>query len=54
MVSNIRLGYEKALWPKKLEISHASQILTKDSQILSYKGLIDFVSNLNLKREEAS
>ena len=34
----IPLGYEEALWPKKLEISHASQILTNDRQIwvLSY------------------
>ena len=28
------LGYEEALWAKKLEISHASQILTNDHQIL--------------------
>ena len=34
LVSKILLGYEKALWPKKLEISHASQILTNDRQIL--------------------
>ena len=34
LVSKILLGYEEALWPKKLEISHASQILTNDCQIL--------------------
>ena len=34
LVSKILLGYEEALRPKKLEISHASQILTKDHQIL--------------------
>ena len=27
-------GYEEALWPKILEISHASQILTHEPQIL--------------------
>ena len=39
MVSKILLGYEEALWPKKLEISHASQFLTNERQIwffLSY------------------
>ena len=34
MVSKILLGYGEALWPKKLEISHASQILTNHLQIL--------------------
>jgi hypothetical protein len=34
LVSEIVLGYEEALWPKKLEISHASQILTHKPQIL--------------------
>jgi hypothetical protein len=34
LVCKILLGYEEALWPKKLEISHASQILTKNLQIL--------------------
>ena len=34
MVSEIFLGYEEALWPKKLEISHVSQILTNVCQIL--------------------
>jgi hypothetical protein len=33
MVSKILLGYEEALWPKTLEISHASQILTNQRQI---------------------
>ena len=28
------LGYEDALWPKKLETSHASEILTNERQIL--------------------
>jgi hypothetical protein len=30
LVSKILLGYEEALWPKKLEISHAGQILTNN------------------------
>ena len=34
LVSKIRLGYEEALWPNKLKISHASQILTTDRQIV--------------------
>ena len=34
LVSKILLGYEEALWPNKLEISHASQILTHEPQIL--------------------
>jgi hypothetical protein len=33
LFSKILLGYEEALWPK-IEISHASQILTNDHQIL--------------------
>ena len=28
------IGYEEALWPKKLEIGRASQILTYNRQIL--------------------
>ena len=31
--SKIVLGYEEALWPKELEISHVSQILTHEPQI---------------------
>ena len=34
MVSKILSGYEEASWPKQLEISHVSQILTNDCQIL--------------------
>ena len=34
MVSKVLLGYEEAFWPKKLEISHASQILTNNHKIL--------------------
>ena len=34
MVSKILLGYKKALWLKKLQINHASQILTNNCQIL--------------------
>ena len=30
LVYKILSGYEEALGPKKLEISHANQILTKD------------------------
>jgi hypothetical protein len=32
-VSKGLLGYEEALWSKKLEINHASQILTNELQI---------------------
>ena len=34
LLSIILLAHEEALWPKKLEISHASQILTNKHQIL--------------------
>ena len=34
LVYRILLGYEEALWPKKLDISHAIQTLTNDCQIL--------------------
>jgi hypothetical protein len=34
LVSKGLLGYEEAFWPKKLEISHASQIWTNEQQIL--------------------
>ena len=34
LVSKILSGYEVALWLKQLEISHASQILKEDCQIL--------------------
>ena len=33
-VSEIVLGYEEALWANKCEISHASQSLTKERQML--------------------
>ena len=33
LVSKTFLGYEEALWPKKLDVSHASQILIIDLQI---------------------
>ena len=29
LVSKLLLGYEEALWSKKLDLSHASQILTQ-------------------------
>jgi hypothetical protein len=35
LVAKILLGYGEAVWPKKLEISHASQILTNDRQMLA-------------------
>ena len=38
------IGYEEALWLKKLEISHASQILTNEHQILVYFLVITTVS----------
>ena len=34
LVSKILLGYEEALWPKKLERIHASQISTHEPHIL--------------------
>ena len=34
LVFRVLLGYDEALWPKKLVISHASQILTNNRQIL--------------------
>ena len=36
MVSKILLGYEEALWSKKLEISHASQMIVRFWFFLSY------------------
>ena len=47
LVSKILLGYEEALWPKKLEISHASQILTSKSQIL----VLSYLANYYCKRK---
>jgi hypothetical protein len=46
LVSKILLGYEEALWPKQLEISHASQILTNYFKILFFSKL----SNYYLKK----
>jgi len=34
LVFRILLGYEEALQPKKLDVSHATQILTSNRQIL--------------------
>ena len=42
MVSEILLGYEEALWSKKLEISRASQILINDHQILVLSQLSNY------------
>ena len=44
-ISKILLGYEKALWPKKLEISHTSQILTNERQILVLFQLSNYYCN---------
>jgi len=33
-MSKVLLGYEEAFWPKKLEISHASEIWTIEHQML--------------------
>jgi hypothetical protein len=41
LVYKILLGYEEALWLKKLEISHASQILTNNHQIF----VLPYLSN---------
>ena len=54
LVSKLLLGYEEALWLKKLEISHASQILTHDPQILVlsyYCNLKKLEIKLNFKRK---
>ena len=40
LVSKILLDCEEALWPKKFDISHASQILKNDCQILILSLLI--------------
>ena len=36
LLSKILLGYEEALWPKRLEISHASQTIVRFWFFLSY------------------
>ena len=33
LVSKILLGYDEELWPPKLDINHATQILTNGRQI---------------------
>ena len=55
-VSEILLGYEEALWPNKLEIIHASQILTHEPQILvpfqlsitTVQNQFDFITKMNM------
>ena len=47
LVFKIRLGYEDALLSKKLEISHASQILTNNCQILG----LSCLSNYNYAKD---
>ena len=46
----IILGYEESLWPKKLEIRHASQILTNDCQILVLSYLITTVRSMSTNK----
>ena len=41
----ILLAYDKALWSKKLEISHANQILTNECQILVLSWLSNYYCN---------
>ena len=36
-------GYEEAFWPKKLEIRHASQILTLKPQILVLSYVVTYL-----------
>ena len=50
LLSKILSGYEEALWPKKLEISHASQILTNDCQILVLSYLITTVRSMSTNK----
>ena len=45
-VVKILLGYEEALWPKKLEISHASQI----ASFRAYLGTILKASIKNINK----
>ena len=47
LVSRVFSGYEEALWPKKSEISHASQILTNDCQILVLSWLPNYYCKEN-------
>ena len=42
LVSKTLLGYEQAIWPKNMEIRHASQILTNDNQILVLSYLLNY------------
>ena len=44
-LTRVLLGHKEALWPKKLEISHASQILTNDFQILVLSQLSNYYCN---------
>ena len=48
LVSKTLLGYEETLWSKKLEISHSSQVLTNDRQIL----ILSKLSNLYCSSKE--
>ena len=49
MVPRILLGYKEALWPKKMEISHASQILTQEPQILVLSYLTNYYCTEQIK-----
>ena len=44
-LTRVLLGHKEALWPKKLEISHASQILTNNFQILVLSQLSNYYCN---------
>ena len=46
LVSKILLGYEEALWPKKLEIRRPRQILTHEPQISVLSWLPNYYCNL--------
>ena len=50
----ILLGYEEALWPNKLEISHASQILTHEPQILVLSYLSNYYCTDTIRKADHS
>ena len=52
LVPKILLGYEEALWPKKLEISHTSQILTHEPQLLFFLSYLITTVHLRKKNIE--
>ena len=47
-IKNLMIATKEVLWPKKLEISHASQILTNDRQILVLSQLSNYYCTLKV------